>query len=302
MKWVKKPVRRKISEAIAGYVFLAPVLILMSIFLIYPMIYSFILSFQHFSFFNPDAAEWIFLQNYIDLFHDRDFLNASKNTIVLALGIVPIAAFLALFMAVLINQKIKGRTFFRVSYYLPNVTSTVAIATIIGFLFRRNSFLTIFLSNILGIANTSWFADVNLALPLVMITMIWGFSGFYMLVYLSGLQEIPETLYEAAKIDGAGKLKQFIYITLPMLKPTHFLVILMLTINSFQAFDQPYVLSTFSNSAIAGGPAGAVSTVVIFLYQNAFKYFRMSYASAAAFLLFIIIFVFALILKRFFED
>lgn len=292
----------KVSEAIAGYAFLMPVIILMSTFLIYPIIYSFNLSFKDFSFFNPDDAKWVYLDNYINLFKDSEFLLAFKNTILIVIVVVPVTAFLSLIMAVLVNQKIKGRTFFRVSFFLPNVTSTVAIGTIIGFLFRQDSFITRFFSRVFGTANVSWFADVKLALPLVMIATIFTFSGFYMLIYLAGIQEIPEECYEAAEIDGAGSLKKFWYITMPMLRPTHFLVFIMLMINSFQAFDHSYVISTFGNSTIVGGPAGATSTIVTFLYTNAFKYFKMGYASAAAFVLFVVIFIFTIIQKRFFES
>lgn len=290
--------KTRISEVIAGYVALLPFIILMTVFLIYPIVYSFSLSFKDFSFFSPGDSKWVYLDNYINLFKDAEFLMAFKNTIIIVVAVVPVTALLSLIMAVLVNRKIKGRTFFRVAFFLPNVTSSVAVGTIIGFLFRQDSFITRFFHNIIGTENVSWFANVDLALPLVVIAMIFTFCGFYMLVYLAGLQEIPVECYETADISGAGSLRKFIYITLPMLRPAHFLVLIMLMINSFQAFDQSYVISTFGNSSIIGGPAGSTSTIVTFLYTNAFRYFKMGYASAAAFVLFVVIFIFTVVQKK----
>ncbi|HJO94132.1 MAG TPA: sugar ABC transporter permease [Victivallales bacterium] len=288
-------------NSLAGYFFIAPVVLLMTVFLIYPTIYSFILSFKEFSFFSPADSKWVGLGNYVTLFRDPEFLQAFKNTFVLVLTVVPISTVLALVMAVLVNSKVKGKTFFRVSFFLPNVTSTVAIGTILGFLFRKDSFIVLFFAKLFGFENISWFADVHLALPLVIIAMIFTFSGFYMIIYLAGLQEISKDYYEAADIDGAGKVRQFLKITVPLLKNTHFLVIMMLVINTFQIFDQPYVISTFGNSSIPGGPAGSTMTLVMFLYTRAFNYFEMGYASAAAFVLFAVIFIFTIVQKRFFD-
>ena len=289
------------QEAVAGYVFVIPAVILLGIFLIYPMIHSLVLSFQKFSYFNVEGAEWIGFQNFRELFESRRFLGSVENTALIAVFVAPISAFVSLMLATLVDQNIKGRTFFRVAFYLPNVTSTVALATIMGFLFRKGAFLVEFFHEAFGFEATSWFASTSLALPLVMIVLVWMYSGFFMLVYLAGLQTIPDQLYEMATLSGANKLQQFFYITIPLLKPTHFLVFLMLTINTFKVFDQPYVISTFGNASVAGGPAGATSTVVIFLYQNAFKYFRMGYASAAAVVLFLAVFILTIIQRRFFE-
>lgn len=287
---------RRRGDLLTGYMFVLPVIVSLSVFLIGPIFYAFYISFHEFSFLAPEQARWLGFDNYLRLFRDPLFLKAVKNTSFYSLGVVPIQICVALLLALIVDSKIKGKTFFRVTYFLPTVTSTVAVSVIFMYLFKNDGIFNLFLSKI-GIPTHDWFNDIHFALPATMMMAIWTTVGQFMVIYLAGLQDIPHELYEAAEVDGATPWQKLRYITWPMLKTTTFFVLIMSLIGTFQVFDQMYVISKGE-----GNPQYATLTVVFYLYRTAFKNFDMGYASAMAFVLFLIILLLTFIQKKFFKE
>ncbi|MHB1683984.1 MAG: carbohydrate ABC transporter permease [Bacilli bacterium] len=288
-KWKSRSV---VDQAMAGYLFMLPAFVSLCVFLLGPILYSFYISFFHFSFLDPQNATWAGFDNYLHLFVDPIFLQALGNTTEYTLGVVPIQTAIALFLALIANR-IRGKTFFRIAYYLPTITSTVAVAVMFIFIFNPSGLLNSLLSHF-GIQGPNYFNDTRFALPAVMVMAIWSSVGQFMIIYLAGLQDIPEDVYEAASIDGASGWSMLRYVTIPMLRRTTFLIVVMGMIGCFQVFDSVYVISGGN-----GGPIGATMTVVLDLFNKAFKDMSMGYASAMAFALFAIIMVFTLIQNYF---
>lgn len=283
----------------AGLFFIAPFLLISGIFIFYPIIYSFLISFKDFTFLNPSAAEWVGFDNYTTLLHDETFKTAIWNTGKLLLFVVPLQTVIALILAVVLNSKLKMKSFFRTVFYLPYITSPVAVGAVMVYLFSHNGIVTKFMTHF-GLDNVAWYADGRYAFYLIVIIILWTQIGFYTVMYLSGLQGISEDIYEAAKMDGATKVQTFFKITVPLLKPTTFLVLFMGGLATLQIFEQPYVVST-TGGALPGSPGDSTLTMVMFLYTQAFKYYNMGYASAAAFVIFIMIFSITVIQYFFFE-
>lgn len=288
--------KRYLYEALSGYAFALPFIASISIFLIGPLIYAFIISFKEFSFLNPEASQWIGFANYIKLLSDPTFKRALLNTTLYSLGVVPTQLVIALILALIVNSDIKGKTFFRVAYYIPTVTSTVAVSVIFLYLFKADGLVNALLTKF-GIQGPTWFNDVRFALPSIMMMAIWSSVGNYMVIFLAGLQDIPSELYEAAEVDGANKFQRFFKITLPMLRPIVFFNLVMSLIGTFQVFDQAYVVSQGT-----GGPLDATMTVVLDIYRTGFRDFNMGYASAMAFVLFVIILILTLIQRKRFKE
>ena len=288
--------KRYLYEALSGYAFALPFIASISIFLIGPLIYAFIISFKEFSFLNPEASRWVGFANYTKLFSDPTFKRALLNTTLYSLGVVPTQLIIALILALIVNSDIKGKTFFRVAYYIPTVTSTVAVSVIFLYLFKADGLVNALLAKF-GIQGPTWFNDVRFALPSIMMMAIWSSVGNYMVIFLAGLQDIPSELYEAAEVDGANKFQRFFKITLPMLRPIVFFNLVMSLIGTFQVFDQAYVVSQGT-----GGPLDATMTVVLDIYRTGFRDFNMGYASAMAFVLFVIILILTLIQRKLFKE
>ncbi|MBU3158751.1 sugar ABC transporter permease [Clostridium frigoris] len=289
----------KKRESIDGWLFVAPFVILTLVFLIGPIIVAFILSFKQYSLLDQTTilgAKSVGIDNYIKVFKDPVFLQALKNTCLYSIGVVPLQLIISLLLALVVDSKIKAKAFFRVAYYIPTLTSIVAVSTIFLFLFKKDGIFNKFLS-IFGIAGRTWFNDPNFALMAIILMAVWSSVGVTMIIFLAGLQEIPQTVYEAAEIDGANKFQRFFKITLPLIKPTVFFNLVMTIIGTLQMFDQAYVISGGN-----GGPLNSTMTVVLYLYNKGFKEFEMGYASAIAFVLFLIIFTLTLIQKRLFKE
>jgi len=289
----------KKRESIDGWLFVAPFVILTLVFLIGPIIVAFILSFKQYSLLDQTTilgAKSVGIDNYIKVFKDPVFLQALKNTFVYSIGVVPLQLIISLLLALVVDSKIKAKAFFRVAYYIPTLTSIVAVSTIFLFLFKKDGIFNKFLS-IFGIGGRTWFNDPNFALMAIILMAVWSSVGVTMIIFLAGLQEIPQTVYEAAEIDGANKFQRFFKITLPLIKPTVFFNLVMTIIGTLQMFDQAYVISGGN-----GGPLNSTMTVVLYLYNKGFKEFEMGYASAIAFVLFLIIFTLTLIQKRLFKE
>lgn len=279
------------AEYRAAFVFLLPNLIGFLIFSLIPTFSSVVLSFMDWGLL--DKARFSGLSNYQELFRDSLFWITLKNTALFSFVKVPINLFLSLLLAILMNKNLHGRNFFRTVAFLPSVCSSVSIALMWSPLLEasKSGLVNHLLSN-LGIGIIPFLSSTQWAMPSVIFIGLWKELGYYMIIFLAGLQGIPRTYYEAASIDGAGPIRQFFSITLPMISPTTFFALITSLIGSFQIFDLTSVLTR-------GGPANATNTLVMYIYQNAFKFFRMGYASALAVVLFVVIFVFTLVQNHF---
>ncbi|MDO4328055.1 MAG: sugar ABC transporter permease [Lachnospiraceae bacterium] len=280
--------RRFIRNQMIGYGFILPNLIGYTVFVFIPVVFSFVLSVMSWDG-SQRPMEFVGLANFIDVFGDKVFVGALKHTISYALMTVLPTLVLALLLAVLLNSKIKGVSIFRVAFYFPYIASIVAVGAVWNMLFQPdfgpiNEFL-----KFIGISNPPrWVVDKNWAMVAVSIVSVWKYMGYYMIVYLAALQGISTSLYEAAGIDGANSWQKLWYITVPMLTPTTFFVLIMLTIQCFKVFDLVYVMT-------GGGPGNATKTLVNYIYEKAFTSWEFGPASAAAIVLFAIVLVITLI-------
>lgn len=276
--------------------FLAPALILILVFMVLPIVVSFYLSLTNFNvaaLIDWSRARFIGLANYQRLFQDALFWKALKNTGYFVIIGVPCAIILSLFIAILLNRsKLLGRNLFRVGYYLPSITTTVAIAVVWKWVLNPRYGILNWILSFLGVTGPSWLGDPKWAMPAIIMLVVWKGLGYNMVIFLAGLQNIPEHLYEAAQIDGANRFKQLIYITIPLLRPTTFFVTVMTTIGYLQLFAEPYMLTD-------GGPLNSTLSIVLYMYRHGFKFFNLGYASAIAYVLFAIIFIATLLQMKF---
>ena len=276
-------VKYRKSEVISGYLFILPSLVIFITFMIIPIFMGLYISLTDYDGFK--TMNFVGLQNYAAMFKDSYFLVSFKNNIVYTLFTVPGTMILSLLLAVAVNKGIKGSSVFKTVFFFPYITSMVAVGIIWTLLFNPtvgpiNNFI-----KSIGIANPpGWLLSTKSALPAVMIVTVWKWSGYYMIIFLAGLQGIPKQLYEASEVDGASGLTKFFHITLPLLSPTTFLILILLIINSFQVFD-------LINIMTEGGPGRATNVLVYRIYQEGFKYMHFGYASAEAYFLFAIILI-----------
>lgn len=268
-----------------------PALLLFVAFTLLPVILSFIISFTQWELMG--APIFTGLRNYLELARDPIFRTALVNTILFAIMYVPPMIIVSLGLALLINRETKAAKFFRTVYFLPVVTSFVVFALIFEWIFKSeavslaNSFM-----RLLGLPPQSWLQDKHQALPLLALLGILKGAAWNMIYFLAGLQGIPDVFYEAAAIDGAGRWKTFRNVTLPLLRPTTYFVVVLTTIGAFQVFDSAYLLTQ-------GGPANSTTTIVYFIYQVGFESFRMGYASASAYVLLLIVLLISWVQNRF---
>jgi len=273
-------------EAIAAYLFILPSFLGFAVFLLVPMIMSAGLSLYDWELLRPPA--FIGLDNYYDLARDPLFKTVLFNTAYYAFGLVPLNIVVSLGLALWLNTKLRGLTFYRLAFFLPVVTVTVAVSLIWKWMYEPRVGIINSALAMVGISGPNWLADPLWAMPALIILGLWKGFGYNMVLFLAGLQGIPATLYEAAMIDGANGWQRFWKITLPLLSPAMFLAVILTVISSFQIFDQAYIMT-------AGGPSNATNTIVLYIFQNGFQFFKMGYASAIAWALFAVIFSFTLI-------
>jgi len=286
------------SDQFVGLVFTLPFLVLWAWWFLYPFVESVVRSFQDANFADLSSAKFIGLQNYFNILKDDQFYQAVYHSLKIVIIAVPIQTILGLLMAILVNQKIKGKGLFRTLFFIPYISSQIAITTIFMMLFKEGTLVTKFFS-VFGFDNVTWFADTRYALLFVSILFIFQQSGFSMIVYLSALQEVSKELYEAADMDGATKWAKFRYITVPILKPITFFVISVSTILGFQIYDQ---IAAISRYGALGSPAGATSTVVTYFYQHGIRYMDIGYGSAAVILFFFIIMFITFLQKKLLDE
>ena len=288
--------RGELREAITGWAFSAPFLILFLVFLALPILASFLISFTDFSLGNlvdPLSAPFIGLKNYARLFQDSKFLQSSLTTAIFVVFGTALNLVVGLAAALALNRGIsRFRAIFRVGYYLPVVTSIVAIAVIWRFLFNVDFGLVNGLLSQFGVRGPDWLANPTLAVGIIVGLLVWRNFGNAMIIFLAGLQGIPQDLYEAARIDGANRWQEFRHITLPMLRPTTLFLLVWTTIGFLQIFEEPFVMTQ-------GGPLNKTLTLSMYVYQQAFNFFHQGYASAIAYTLFVVIAAITFIQFRF---
>ncbi|HEX9975144.1 MAG TPA: sugar ABC transporter permease [bacterium] len=274
------------------YFFLAPALGTLLIFFFLPVIAAFVMSFTDFDIYslgNLKRARVVLLGNYSQLLSDPLFWKALGNTSYFVLVGGPLTIAVSLLAAIGLNSRtLYFRNWFRLAFFMPVVTTLVAIAVVWRYLYHPRFGFINYLLSFISIEGIDWLGDPKWAMPALIVLAIWKNFGYHTMIFLAGLQAVPDYLYEAARIDGAGWWRQFRHVTIPQLAPTTFFVTIMTIIGYFQFFAEPYVMTQ-------GGPLNAALSIVLYLYQQGFRWWRMGYASAIAFVLFFIVFIFAMI-------
>lgn len=285
---------RRRGEMLAGLAFLSPSLLIILVFIYLPIAWAFNLSMTSWEARStPDA--FVGLQNYSIVLSEPDFWNAFKNTVYFTGIKLPLDMILALAIALLLNQKLRGIGFFRVAYFLPVITSVVAVAAIWRVIYNPSFGLLNGLLESFGLPAQRWLRDPDLAMPSVAFVAIWKGLGYNIVIFLAGLQSIPRMYYEAAEIDGASIWQRFRFITLPLLSPVTFFVLVIGIINSFKVFSLIHVL------APDGGPLNSVEVIVFYLYRLAFQEFKFGQAAAVSFILFAVVLFLTYIQRRYIE-
>lgn len=274
------------NQNYAGVIFILPAVLGALIFIIIPVICSFGLSFTKWDLLNP--ISFVGLENYKNLLNDSVFKQILLNTVVFAVATSVLGVIIPLVLAAILNSKIRGSEFFKTAYFLPFITPMVVIGIVWGWIFDPN----IGLLNQFFHIHINWLYDTRFAMPALIIVSVWKLIGYNMIIFLSSLSTISNSLFEAAKIDGANSFQIFKNVTIPVLSPTIFFVVIITAISSFQVFDLIYLMTQ-------GGPFNSTNVLVYSIYQNAFEYFNVGKASAIAYILFAIILVLTLIQWKF---
>ncbi len=285
------PQKRADSRAAWGMV--APSVLLIGVFGLVPVVWSLVLSFQRNDLQTP--SQWVGLSNYRQLAHDPVLHESVQHTVVYTALFVPITLLCSLLVAAALNRKVRGMTFYRLAVFVPVITSTVATGVIFTWLLDPDYGLVNAALHQLGIQQLGFFASPNLALYAVVAMTAWGWVGFGALIFLAGLQAIPGELLEAAQMDGCSRAGAFWRIEVPLLRPVIGFLMVWLTINALQLFDEVYVTTK-------GGPLHSTTVVVYYLYLQAFSYFHAGYAAAIAVVLFVVIVIITIIQMRFSRD
>lgn len=299
-KTLKPQLRRRMSLRqkkffLLGILFASPWLIGFLIFSVYPIFASVYYSFTQYSLFEP--PKFIGLKNYIDLIHDQKLYLSLYNTLYITVIGVPIELIYSLFMAMLLNWKVKGQAIYRTIYYLPSVVPIVASSILWVWILNPQYGILNMLLGFFHMPQPSWLVDPAFTKPSLIIMDTWR-SGAMILIYLAALQGIPQNLYEAAEIDGAGSWTKFINITIPAISPVTLFQLIMGLIGSFQYFTQAYMFASGSSFQVAGGPENSMLFYSLYLYQNAFSFLKMGYASAMAWILFVIVVIVTIIVFK----
>jgi multiple sugar transport system permease protein len=271
--------------------FILPSLAGLIVFMIMPMLASLVLTFTNWDPLLPTRFTLIGFKNYEQLLRDRSFFSALIHTLTFIGGYIPLVLSLGLLVAVLLNRRLRGLAFFRGAFFIPVISAWVAVALLWMWIFNPRYGILNFLLGLVGITGPAWLFDPNWAMPAIIITSVWKDIGFIAILFLTGLQNIPDDYYEAAAIDGASPVQRFFRITLPLLSPTTFFALTISLINSFQVFDQVWIMT-------GGGPAGATTVLVQQIVNHAFNYGRMGYAATLSWVLFLLVFLVTVLQTR----
>ena len=282
-------------QAQAAWWFLTPGLLLIGGFFVLPVIGGLVLSFTDFDVYaigRPDVARWMGFENYRQVLSNPLFWRALGNTFVFVLVGGPLSVATSLAAALLVNAKAaRAKGLFRTIYFMPVVTTLVAVAIVWRYLYHPTYGLMNHLLGKVGIPAIDWLGDPHWAMPAIILLAVWKNFGYNMLIFIAGLQSIPDELYEASELDGAGAWERFVHITVPSLGPTFLFVGVMTMLGHFQLFSEPYVMTQ-------GGPLKSTTTVVLLMYEEGFRWWRMGMAAAIAFVLFVIMLLGTLIQMR----
>ncbi|PYE52698.1 carbohydrate ABC transporter permease [Deinococcus yavapaiensis] len=281
----ERGLKRRLTLAL----FLGPALIGIGVFLLGPIVASFVLAFTSWDLLTP--PRWAGLSNFTRLLADPEVRSALSHTLTFIVLYVPPVMLLGLVVAIALNRNVPGRGLLRAVYFLPVVTSWVAVALVWKWLLNPSYGLLNNLLAVVGVTGPAWLFDPRFAMPAVILTSLWKDVGFVMTILLAGLQNVPEELHEAAAIDGATEFQQTRFVTVPLLAPAIFFALTISLINSFQVFDQVYVMT-------GGGPAGATTVLIERIVKNAFSYNAMGYAAAMSWALFVLVFATSFVLTR----
>lgn len=291
MSKIRSIIKKKHKDWICAYLLIAPVFLGLIVFYIYPFFRSFYNSFLEVGRFGKTS--WGGMINYKTLFQDNEFVKSLMNTLYYIILTVPVGICISLILAALLNSKIRGKSLYRVIYFLPSVTMSTATALVWKWIYNGDFGMLNGILNILGITGKSWLTDNSTALIAVAIVGIWMSFGYNMIILLAGMQGISRSYYEAASIDGAGGIRQFYKITVPLVTPTIFFVMITSLISGFQVFDIVYMMIGKSSTAY-----NASQTIVRMYYMNAFDYANKGYASAIAMVIFVVIMIITVIQMR----
>jgi multiple sugar transport system permease protein len=285
-----QPKSNSFRKTLIGYIFISPFILGFLVWFIIPMLTSAWMSFQDFDFISP--ARFIFLENFSTMLQDDLFWQSLKVTAVYSFVSVPVGMVLSFALALLLNSKVKGIGIFRTLYYLPIVVPSVANAVLWAWMLNTDFGLVNLLLRSMGFHKVRWLVDPNLALPSLIMVSLWGIGGA-MVIYLAGLQGVPDVYYEAAEIDGAGLWARFRHVTIPLMSPVIFFNLVMGVIGSFQVFTAGYLIT-------GGGPNNATLFYALQIYRVGFRYFKMGLASALAWVLFFIIVSMVVLIFKYF--
>lgn len=276
----------------SAYAFITPGLIHFAIFSLFAVGFAFYISFHQWNIIKPEKP-FVGLENYARLLEDVRFRRSVLNTLTFMVG-VPLNLATGLAIALLLNTKVKGQGLYRTMFYIPTITPLVVSSIIWKWVYQGDYGLLNYYLLKLGIIHHKifWLADPNLALPALIIMMLWGGTGGTMVIYLAGLQSIPEEMYDAAKVDGANAIQRLFFVTIPLLAPTTFFLFITSAIGTFQIFTEVYIMTN-------GGPLNRTSTISLYLYDKAFRQLDMGYATAMAFALFVMIFIFTVLQMKY---
>ncbi|MEK7824110.1 MAG: sugar ABC transporter permease [Candidatus Eisenbacteria bacterium] len=285
----------RVSQTRAGWLFVSPALALIGVFFVVPVLIGLLLSFTDFDIYalgDPSVARVVGLKNYSQIVSDREFWSALRNTLTFVLAGGPLSVLVSLGAALLVNARlVRFKSVLRVALFSPVVTTLVAVAIVWRYLYHPHYGLIDYGLRVLGIAPIDWLGDPHWAMPAIILFSVWKNFGYNMLIFVAGLQNIPEEQYEAARIDGAGGWARFRHITVPGLGPTFLLVGVMTMIGQFQLFAEPYVMTQ-------GGPLRSTVSLILLMYEQGFRWWRLGYAAAVAFILLAIVLVATMVQMR----
>lgn len=288
---MKAPRKKMTKENWTGIAFITPALVLLFIFLFIPFFMTVGYSFTNYNILKPDRMEFVGIKNFIRLTQDTVFLKSIVNTFVFVILVVPLQVCLALGLALMINRKMKGISVYRLAFFAPTVLSLVVVSILWTYIYNPNNGLLNSLLGSVGIGSFKFLNDPKTAMLCIVILSAWQGCGFQMMIFLSGLQDIPQYLYEAAAVDGATKWHQFWHITIPGLKNITVFISLSIVVSAFQLIIQPMMMT-------AGGPQNSTMTIVYEIYQTGFKYNKMGYGSAMALVFTVMVLILTLIQNK----
>ena len=274
------------------YLLVSPYIVFVTVFVVFPVLFCFFLTFNKWNIISP--MKYIGIDNYSRLFNDRLFWKSTGNTLKFLLLHIPLQLVVSLFLAYLLNQKLRAASFFRASFFMPVIVSGVVVTILWQQLLGNDTGLINRLLVPLGLSKIGWLVDPDVAIYSIAIMATWKNLGLYVILFLVGLQTVPTQYYEAAKMEGASRWQQFYHITLPMINPTIFMVVILSTIGGFSLFIEPYIMT-------GGGPLNTTLSAVLYIYKQAFQYYNMGYSATLGFFYALMIMTVVVIQKKLIE-